>query len=194
MANEPAFHLIERREFFRRGLCGSAALALAATAPAGCAGYENFAAADETAELAFFSVKEYAVMSAAADALLPQGNGYPSHRELGIVRLLDREFAQWEPVRSKDIRLVLNLVEHGTLPFALTFSRFTRMDRKAQRDYLLSWGESGLNFRRAVFLALKGLLAFYYFADPRVWEQLGYDGPWLGRFDIPITPVDGLPA
>lgn len=187
----PPFSSLPRREFLKLGLVGSAAALL----PAGCAGYRDYVKVEEEQQLKFFSVKDFAILLAAADALLPSENGYPSHRELGTAHKLDEELAKWDPFRSKDVPVLLRLLEHGTFLFGYSLSRFTRLSVEERRDYLENgWGESSWNLKRSGFLAVKGLLAFYYFSDPKVWPAIGYDGPWLGRFDIPILEVDGLPA
>jgi hypothetical protein len=187
----PSFPSLPRREFLKLGLAGS----VAAILPAGCSSYRENVKPEEEEQLQFLSVKDYAILLAAADAILPNAHGYPSHRDLGTVNKLDEELAKWEPVRSKDIPVLLRLIEHGTLIFGYSLSRFTKLSLEDRRDYLVhGWGESSLNLKRAGFVAVKGLLAFYYFSDPQVWPKLGYDGPWLGRFDIPITEIDGLPA
>lgn len=187
----PPLPELDRRDFLKLGLAGSAAALL----PAGCSGYREYVKPEEETQLKFLSVKDYAILLAAADALLPEGNGYPSHRALGTVAKIDAELAQWDPVRNKDIPVLLRLVEHGTLFFGYSFRRFTRLTVEERQAYLMDgWADSGFNLKRAGFLAMKGLLAFYYFSDPQVWPQIGYDGPWVDRFDIPATPVDGLPA
>lgn len=186
-----SFSPLPRRQFLKLGLAGSAAALL----PSGCSGYREHVRPEEEKKLQFFSVKDFAILLAAADALLPNGGPYPSHRELGTVHKLDHELAQWDPFRSKDVPVLLRLVEHGTLIFGYSFTRFTKLFVEDRRDYLQTeWGESSWNLKRSGFLAIKGLLAFYYFSDPKVWPAIGYDGPWLGKFDIPALEVDGLPA
>ena len=162
--------------------------------PAGCAGYQTFLKEDEKQRLRFLSVKDYVILSAVADRLLPDEGGYPSHRELGTVLQLDEELAKWDDVRRKDIPMLLRLIEHGTLLFGYSYHRFTRLTAAHQHTYLAGWGESALNAKRAGFVALKGVLSFYYYANPKVWPLIGYDGPWLGRLEIPAAEVRGLPA
>jgi choline dehydrogenase-like flavoprotein len=83
------------------------------------------------------------------------------------------------------------------------FKRFSAMAPEEREAVLLSWGESRLPQRRAVFQALrKGSLLFYYMLpgpgserNP-AWDAIGYDGP-LGKLDgapkkaLQITPIDG---
>ena len=186
---------LTRRELIQRGALGTMLLSSAGLFTTGCAGYRNRIQPDDEDALRFFSVKEYAIALAAADAMLPgESDGFPDHRELKTVLKLDRELAQWDPVRSKDIPLLMGLLEHGTPLFGHSFRRFSRLPLESRRAYLAGWGESGILLRRSGFIALKGLFAFYYFSDERVWPDIGYDGTWFDRFSIPITPVEGLPA
>ncbi len=188
---------LSRRELLRRGVWGTPLLAAAtglAACSGGCAGYAAYVRDEDAARLQFFTPKQFAIATAAADVLLPgPADGFPDHRELGIVRQLDAELSQWEPVRSADLPLLLSLLEHGTLLFGHSLSRMSRLDLEDRRVYLAGWGDSGLNVRRSGFIALKGLLAFYYFAHPATWPAIGYDGPWMDRFEIPAVDV-GLPA
>lgn len=162
--------------------------------PQGCASYTPYLREGDVAKLKFLSVKDFAILLAAADAFLPAGKPYPSHRDLGTAMKVDTEFAQWEPVRSNEVPILLRLIEHGTILFGYSTTRFTKLPLLRQREYLSQWGESGIALRRTGFISLKGLLAFYYYSDPQVWDAIGYDGPWMGRIEIPIVPVDGLPA
>jgi hypothetical protein len=189
----PKPEVFSRRQLVERGLFGGALLSAAVVLPSGCAGYHSFVKAEERSELRFFSVKEFAVLLAAADALLPDDPAFPNHRELGTALKLDHELAQWEPVRSQDVPILMSLLEHGTVLFAHSFSRMSRLSIESRRQYLAAWGASSMSVRRSGFLALKGLLSFYYYSDPLVWETIGYDGPWLGQFEIPIIDV-GLPG
>lgn len=179
-----------RRDFLKLGAIGVLATGL----PTGCAGYQTYLKEGDKQRLKFLSVKDYAILLAAADVLLPATGGFPPHRELGTVLAVDEELSKWENVRSKDVPVLLRLIEHGTLLFGFSLSRFTRLTPEDKAAYLGGWGESSLNAKRAGFVALKGLLGFYYFAHPQVWPHIGYDGPWQGRFEIPATEVPGLPA
>lgn len=186
---------LTRRELLQRGAAGTILLSSAGLLSTGCAGYRQRVQRDDEQALQFFSVKDYAVALAAADAVLPgEAEGYPDHRELKTVLKLDHELAQWDAVRSKDIPLLLSLVEHGTPLFGHSFRRFSRLPIESRRAYLAGWGDSGILLRRSGFVALKGLFAFYYFSDDRVWPHIGYDGTWFDQFPIPITPIEGLPA
>jgi hypothetical protein len=185
---------LTRRNFIERGLLGSGLLLLGGALPAGCANYRQVVRETDAAQLQFFNVKEYAVMLAAADALLPDPGPFPHHRDLGTVLKIDHELAQWDAVRSKDIPLLLQLFEHGPLLFGHGFSRFSNLGRKQQRRYLAGWGESAILLRRSGFMAFKGLVAFYYFSDPAVWPLIGYDGTWIDKFTIAPLEVEGLPA
>lgn len=185
---------LSRRDFLEKGTAGGTLLALSALLPTGCAGAKARPTTGARS-LKFFTADEAAVLSAAADAILPDPrDGYPPHPDVHLVERLDAELAQWEPVRSRDVHALLQLLEHGTRLFGYSWRRFSALALEERREYLKAWADSRLAIRRSAFLALKGLLTFYYFASPEVWPATGYDGPWLGRFDIPITPIEGLPG
>lgn len=186
--------LYDRRVWLQKGLIGSSLLTAAAFLPVSCASTPQPKDEPLAAHLAYLSPQAFEILSACGDALLPQNAPYPSHRKVGTVRRIDTELAQWDEVRREQIPLLLRLIEFGTLPFGVSFRRLSSLQLAEKRRYLAKWGDSEVDLFRSGFIALKGLLAFYYFTDPQVWPAIGYDGPWLGRFDIPITAIDGLPA
>ncbi len=82
------------------------------------------------------------------------------------------------------------------------WSRFSAMTREQRERVLLSWGESRVPERRAVFQALrKAALLFYYIVPARdggrnpAWDVIGYDGPLGPLPEAPskalgLTPID----
>jgi long-chain-alcohol oxidase len=126
------------------------------------------------------------------DTFCPGGNGIPSARELGVADALTGLVARnpRAPER-KQLQALLGLWDTPALGLlgGGGFKRFSAMTPEERETVLLSWGESRLPQRRAVFQALrKGALLFYYMLpgpggerNP-AWDAIGYDGP-LGRLD-----------
>lgn len=139
------------------------------------------------------------------DTFCPGGNGVPSARELGVAEALTGLVARnpRAPER-KQLQALLGLWDNPALGLlgGGGFKRFSAMAPEQREAVLLSWGQSRLPQRRAVFQALrKGALLFYYMLPGAggernpAWDAIGYDGP-LGKLDgapskaLQITPID----
>ncbi|HEY8483654.1 MAG TPA: twin-arginine translocation signal domain-containing protein [Longimicrobiales bacterium] len=175
---------VDRRGFLRTSAGGAAAVALASLFPSGCASDYPQATLDGV-ELVALSAKEYAVMRAAAEALLV-GVPVPPSR---VAARVDRVLAQvGEPVRG-DMKLVLGLLEHLTI-LEGKFRRFTALSPEARRECLLGWGRSRFALQRGAFQAVKAFVYFFAYIDDATRPLTGFPGPWPERFSIPARPVD----
>src|SRR4051794_123835 len=110
--------------------------------------------------------RQFRALQDICDAFCPSGDGAPTARQLGVadaplaaVTLNPRESER------KQLASLLSLWDSkplGALGGA-GFERFSAMPREARERLLLSWADSRLPQRRAVFEALrKGALLFYY--------------------------------
>lgn len=175
---------IDRRGFLRTAAGGTAAIALASMIPAGCGADYPQAATDGT-ELEALSPKEYAVVRAAAEAILV-GVPVPPER---IARRIDRELAlAGDPILT-DMKTVLTLLEHLT-PLGGRLRRFTALDVEARVAYLHGWARSRFTLRRAVFQATRAFIYFFAYSDDATRPITGFTGPWPERLQIPAYPVD----
>ncbi len=175
---------MDRRGFLRTTAGGTAAIALASIVPVGCAA-DYPQAADDGAELQALSPKEYAVVKAAAEAIL-DGVPVPPER---IAQRIDHELAMvGEPVLT-DMKTVLTLLEHMTL-LGGRLRRFTALDPAARLDYLHGWARSRFTLRRAVFQAVRAFIYFFAYSDDATRSITRFTGPWRERIDIPAYPVD----
>jgi hypothetical protein len=163
---------------------GSAAIAAAAALPAGCArDYPQAARAGVTLES--LSEKQYAVVRAAAEAVVVGAPVSPDAIAAGI----DRELAVAGDPMLSDMRTVLTLFEHGTL-LSLRWGRFTALSPDARRAVLDDWAASRFNLRRAAYRALRGFVVYFAWIDPATRPLTGFAGPWTELIDVPVYPVD----
>ncbi len=186
-----ADHTPSRREFLRRSFGGSLLLAAGGLLPAGCGGYPN----REGETLQVLDVKSARIVDAIADAMILETENAPLPRpsRLGIAARVDGMLAGIHPAIQDQTVLLFRVFEHATLPFGLRASRFTKLPHAEQRAYLLGWADSRLEFRRMAFQALKMFVYATYYTFDETWAHVGYDGPWVGRFEIPpfAPPLDG---
>lgn len=175
---------IDRRGFLRTAAGGTAAIALASMIPAGCAA-DYPQAAQDGVELQALSPKEYAVVRAAAEAIL-DGVPVPPDR---IAQRIDRELAlAGDPILT-DMKTVLTLLEHMTL-LGGRLRRFTALDAEDRVAYLHTWARSRFTLRRAVFQATRAFICFFAYCDDATRPITGFTGPWRERVEIPAYPVD----
>ena len=175
---------LDRRSFLRATAGGTAAIAAAALLPAGCSRDYPQAALDGVT-LKSLTPKEYAVVRAAAEAML---EGVPVEPST-VAGRIDHELAvAGDPMRA-DMKTVLGLMEHLT-PLGGRFRRFTALAPETRLAYLRGWARSRFELRRAAFQALKGFVNFFAYSDDRTRPLTGFEGPWPERFAIPAYPVD----
>jgi hypothetical protein len=163
---------------------GSAAIALASLVPAGCAA-DYPQAEHDGLELKSLSEKEYAVVRAAAEALLV---GVPVTAAT-VARSIDQELAWVGGPILTDMKTVLSLMEHAT-PLGGHARRFTELRREQRLAYLATWRKSRFQLRRAAYQALKGFIYYFAYIDPATRPITGFAGAWPERVKIPAYPVD----
>jgi long-chain-alcohol oxidase len=151
------------------------------------------------------STRQRSALEEICATFCPSAAGTPSAGELRVADAVLEAVAR-NPRTSERRQLagLLSLWDNQVLG-ALAgagFKRFGELSQAQREEVLLSWGDSRLPQRRAVFQALrKAALLFYYMLpqpDGRpnpVWEAIGYDGP-LGKLDgapakvLRLTPID----
>jgi choline dehydrogenase-like flavoprotein len=139
------------------------------------------------------------------DAFCPSGDGARSARDMGVTdALLAAVDLNPREAERKQLGALLSLWDTRALGMlgGAGLRRFSSLSAEEREGLLLSWADSRLAPRRAVFQSLrKGALLFYYMVggpeggrNP-AWDAIGYDGP-LGKLpDAPpkaltVTPVD----
>lgn len=123
------------------------------------------------------SRSEYAAVAAAALVIFPSGGAIaPSGLDAGIPSWVDRYLGAVSARTRRLLRLLLFVVEHGTLLFPAPgrggARRFSSLSPAQQVAYLEGWRGSRHFFRRTVFVSLRAVLTMGYFADPSVLRSL----------------------
>lgn len=175
---------LDRRGFLRAVAGGTAAIAAVSLLPAGCARDYPQARGDGV-DLNSLTDKEYAVVRAAAEALLGSAPVSPDRVAAGI----DRELAiAGDPART-DMKTVLGLIEHLTI-LGGHGKRFTALAPEQRLAYLRGWSRSRFKLRRAAFQALKSFVYYFGYIQDSTRPLTGFAGPWPERIAIPARPVD----
>ena len=183
-APTPAPALPDRRGFLRDTAGGSIAIVLASLLPAGCTADYPQAAADGV-ELETLTAKEYAILRAAAEAILVDVPVPPGE----VAAEIDRQLAAvGDPIRA-DIRTVLGLIEHLTV-IGLHRRTFTELRPEQRLRYLNGWGTSRLALRRAAYQALRGFVVFFAWVRDETRPLTGFTGPLPERVHVAPAPVD----
>src|SRR5690606_16941245 len=124
-------------------------------------------------ELESLTEKQYAVMRAAAEAMLVDVPVEPAT----VARRVDHELALAGDPMLTDMRTVLGLIEHLT-PLGGEFRRFTTLNPEQRLAYLRGWAQSRFELRRAAFQAMKGFVNFFAYMDDRTRALTRFEGPW----------------
>jgi hypothetical protein len=161
------------RRAFLKGLAVASAAVGAGGALSSCGGYEK---APEG--LLFLDDKQYAVIRAFADRVVPAGGPYPEGAlDTGVVEFFDKFAATDYPEVQKDFKNAIALIEHGPLLLKGKFTRFTDMTPDEQDEYLASWQNSSITLLRGAFLGFKRLCFMGFYINEKVWPSIGYEGP-----------------
>lgn len=169
-------------------LSGSALVAVGALLP-------RLGRADEVAD---WHGRPWQVALAVADALFSDlGDNFPSVEHTHFATELRRFLLRMDPAQREELAQALAAVEYSPPLVVARLSRFSSLDRAGRRAVLDAWADHWLPQLRAGARALKLVLAPPFFTDPGTWDAIGYDGPWVGRIDVPYfelePPVDDLP-
>jgi hypothetical protein len=132
------------------------------------------------------STRQREALEEICDTFCPSDGGLPSARELHVP---DAIVAALDATRPAERQQLAGLLSAWDTPVmgaiaGRGYTRFSAMSPEQREQVLLSWGDSRLPQRRAVFQALrKAALLFYYIVPERdggpnpAWEAIGYDGP-----------------
>lgn len=133
--------------------------------------------------LRFLTSKEWAALDAASTQLLPRLPGKLGAQDLSVATAADALFASANPRLQNDLKQLLNSLEDLTW-LNLRFQPFTALAPADQKAYLGNWQRSPLGLQRQGFVAISKLCAMLFYMNPASWPQIGYPGPWIGRYDF----------
>lgn len=167
-----------RRQFLKRGLFGSMLLGFGGLCAYQSSGYS--VPAEILQRLKVLSGKEYLVLSAATERLLRAGDERgPSASKLGVATWIDGYLSRQSPWVQRDVKMLLNALEHSPPLMDRVFSRFSKASGEQQDAILDGWARSRLELRKQGFNALKGLSVMAFYRHPESWPEIGYGGPMV---------------
>jgi gluconate 2-dehydrogenase subunit 3-like protein len=172
--------VLTRRGFLRAGIVGGVLLGGAAVVGRSLSGYR----VDEATarRLRALSPKEYLVMQAVARRVLAaDAPDAPSPDSVDVAGAVDVYVAKLPAAMQREVRALLQLVEHGSSLFRGGATRFTHLSPAEQDATLVDWQRSSLTVRRRGFQALRTLAFLGYWRDDRTWPLIGYSGPMLPK-------------
>lgn len=138
---------------------------------------------------------EMPVVLALFDALVAhEDGGLPDPRKIGALEAYDRELARLPRADALLFRAMLAGLEWAPPVLDAArgprfWRRFSNLDLAARREHLERWGASRWLPLRCAFAALKTLALLAYYGCEGAWPAMGYDGPWVGRVAVEVSPV-----
>ena len=136
----------------------------------------------------FLSRDERRSLEAAADELIPEGDGMPAAGDVGAVAYIEVVLRHWPDLRKHIKTALKELDRAGRRRFQ---NKFRRLD-SSQRIELLETFEKdtkGPASDPGLFTVLSDLVYEAYYTSPKVWPLIGYkhhtpeNGPPLEPFD-----------
>ncbi len=113
------------------------------------------------------------VVAAAAEVL----TGVRGVDGLVVAANVDRFLVPMPPAMKAEIHQLCGLLEHGTTPLGLRWSRFTRLDHDGREAFLLGLNARGGLMAQA-FRGIRDLVLMGTYQVPQSWTGTGYKGPW----------------
>lgn len=164
-----------RRGFLSVGLGGTALLALGGLGLS----FWPSRVREPRGALRCLSPVEYSVIAAACEAIVPAYEDFPSAAELGVPELVDEYFALLHEGDQADFKAALALLENAFVGLVLDgrAKPFTQASVEERQETLEAWRSSSLSVRRTAFRAIHKVIVSTYYAQPRVYPQMGYSVP-----------------
>src|SRR5690606_42023963 len=109
--------------------------------------------------------------------------------------VLDAVLPLLRHLRASDrdrLAIALRSLEHA--PRLRGGSPLSRLPREDAERVLLRWIDSSIPLLRQAAAALRSLALLAAYGRTDAAGLTGYDGPWLGRVDVPVLPAPGLLA
>lgn len=134
------------------------------------------------------TTKEFAVVRALVEALLPAADGFPSGLAAGVHQRIDEELWSADAWTRSDMKNGLQLFEHATVLHGFA-GRFTSLAPRARVAYVDTLLRAKPGALQQVAFALKEMAYLFYYVSPDSWRRIGYDGPWVRE---PKPPASSL--
>ncbi|MCK6525683.1 gluconate 2-dehydrogenase subunit 3 family protein [Myxococcota bacterium] len=176
---------LSRRSALGLGLGGLAALSIGGIGVS----LSRTAPRSPRAPLQALDERQFAVLAAVADRIVPGDHRFPSAWDLWVPEKIDANLGKAEPGLAVELGMGLLLLENAVAALLLDGrpATFTRLDAEAQDETLKRWQSSSLTLRRTIYKALNGLCTATYWSSPEIWRLVGYPGPGahLGVKELP---------
>jgi hypothetical protein len=181
--------LFTRRDVLKKGFLGGALLAVAGGGA--LALRKGKAVVLPSAGLLAFDPREYAIFSAIAQRVAPNGPAGLSPAE--VARNADAILAKAPPGAQKDVKQLLRLFESALAGFLFgaRTTPFIRLPSEEQDRVLAEWRDSRWQVRRTGYQALRSLALAGYYSSPLSWPQAAYPGPPQGFYQPNAPPWRG---
>lgn len=166
---------ISRRHLLQAGLGGAGLLAVGGIGLS----LQSSVLRQPASPLQVFDILEYSVMTAVADRICPEGDGFPGASDLDVAAGIDAFVAGLHPNAGAELKSLLRLLENAVvgLLFDGRGRPFTASTTEEQDATLRSWQHSHIQLRRSGLKVLRGLTSSVYYSDPLVYSNVGYPGP-----------------
>lgn len=169
-----------RRTFLKVGVAGSVLLSLGRWLPAARAAdqvaAQKLAFANLTSADAAALIRIIPVMLSGA---LPQDPGRRSAAIGEIVRGVDVTVGYQPPLVRGEIRDLFGLLTRAVLRALIAgiWSSWNNASDQDIHEFLTSWRNSRFDMLRSAYIGLNNLIVGSWYANPKSWPRIGYDGP-----------------
>ena len=132
----------------------------------------------DTSSYEHLRARDVVIIEAVGDTMFPAGGAIEiSADDAGVTAYLDRYFGWHSPTLRFLMRMLLLLIEQGTLIFAPSLRRFSNLPADAREQYLAGWETSNLYLRRLAFQSLRAMVTMAYLGSPEVERAIGVERP-----------------
>lgn len=173
MAEDPS-----RRRFLKKTVLGLAALSFSRIALSSSP--QSGDILSTKTGLRFLSPRQFQVLEAICDRMLPAAEGLPGATDLKVAAHLDVYLSTMDRSVGQQIAQLLDLFEWSPLLFDFKPARFTSLTPDQRDEVLHGWATSRFEFRRTGFQALRRLSMAGYYGQEGSWKAIGYEGPYGG--------------
>mgnify|MGYP002636348239 CR=1 FL=1 len=168
-----------RRTILKAGLLGSALLAAGGIGLALRKGEPR----EPAGALLCLDARAFSTLAAAAEVLVPGGDGFPAPGEVQVAEKIDIFLSDCHPGVQQEVQQLLALLENAFAGLLLDgrMECFSACDRPTRERVLASWQTARNPLLRSAFKALHGFCSGTYWSSPQVSALAGYSGPqpWL---------------